>query len=149
MSRRSKVHRWVLNITVLSGLAAAGCGASRSDLGQVSGRITLDGRPVPNAFVQFVSQEGGTTSYGRTDGAGAYRMEATRKSQGASLGANLVRISTADVQDQGGKAVNVPEQIPAEYNVRSDLVRKVEAGDNVFDFELKSAGKVVQPRLTD
>jgi hypothetical protein len=141
--------RRVFVVALLFGCCGFGCGSTRSDLGEVSGRITLDDRPVADAFVQFISREGGTTSYGRTDKNGAYQMAATRKSEGASLGNNLVRISTADVQDQGGKAVKVPERIPAEYNVRSDLIRKVEAGENVFDFELKSSGKVVQPRLSD
>src|SRR5690554_4043220 len=54
-------------------VTVAGCGGS--DLPTVTGRVTLDGAPLPNAFVEFVPTEGqGSTSSGRTDEAGEYDL---------------------------------------------------------------------------
>lgn len=47
-------------------VAFVGCG--RSDLGQVTGRVTLDGEPLAGAFVEFVPTGGeGSSSSGRTN----------------------------------------------------------------------------------
>ena len=126
-----------------------GCGG-RDDLGTVSGRITLDGEPLPNAFVQFVPQESeGGTGNGRTDASGEYSLMYSRTVKGAALGKNIVRITTHDILDEGGKQINVPEKVPTKYNSRSELTATVEPGRNTFNFDLNSdKGRVVQPEVT-
>ncbi|MCA9128527.1 MAG: carboxypeptidase regulatory-like domain-containing protein [Planctomycetales bacterium] len=127
-------------------LVAAGC-SGRSDLGLVSGTVTLDGKPLPNAFVEFSPQAEGSVASGRTDENGEYFLMYSRTVKGASVGENVVRITTHDVLDDGGKEVHVPEKVPARYNANSELVVTVKAGSNELDFELESAGgKVVQPK---
>lgn len=127
----------------------AGCGG-RSDLGQVTGKVTLDGAPVENAIVEFNPVAEGSLAIGRTDATGEYSLMFSRDVAGASLGENLVRISTHDVDYVEGKGeVSIPERIPPKYNRNTELKVKVEPGSNRHDFDLKSdAGKVVQPRAT-
>src|SRR5256885_2803991 len=81
--------------------ALIGCG-SRGDLASVRGKVTLDGQPLPDAFVVFAPTKKGTTSYGRTDAGGNYEMMFTDYQKGAWLGENSVRISTGDLGSGGG-----------------------------------------------
>ena len=144
----SRIHFQVLVLLVAFAFGTCGCG-ERADLGSVTGTIKLDGEPLENAMVEFVPQGTGSTSYGRTDSSGAYKMMFTRDTAGASPGDNLVKISTGDVAMQDGKEVAIPEVVPAKYNRQSELVRTVELGKNVFDFDLESEGKIIQLNLGD
>src|SRR6476660_1073784 len=77
-----------------------GCG-SRGDLASVRGKVTLDGQPLPDAFVVYAPTINGTTSYGRTDARGNYEMMFTDYQKGAWIGENSVRISTGDLGSGG------------------------------------------------
>ena len=81
-------------------------------MGQVTGVVKLDDKPLPDASVQFTPTEGkGLTSYGKTDNNGAYYMMATRTENGAAVGKNKVRITTYDIHDNGGKLTTVQEKV--------------------------------------
>lgn len=125
-------------VTELVFLTSAGCG--RPDLGRVSGKVTLDGTPLPEAFVEFVpTGEQGSTSSGRTDANGEYEVSFSRDVRGASLGKSTVRITTRDVvSDEQGRDKWLPEKVPARYNAKSELSVEVKSGSNRFDFDLKS-----------
>src|SRR6476660_4467777 len=77
-----------------------GCG-SRSDLASVRGKVTLDGQPLPGAFIVFAPTTKGTSSRGKTDSVGSYEMMFTDQEKGAWIGENLVRINTGDVGPGG------------------------------------------------
>jgi hypothetical protein len=81
-------------------IALCGCG-SRTELAAVRGKVTLDGQPLPDAFVVFAPTTHGTTSYGRTDAGRSYEMMFTDTEKGAWIGENLVRISTGDLGREG------------------------------------------------
>lgn len=122
-----------------------GCGGN-PNLFHASGKVTLDGKSVENAFVTFIPMGGGSTSYGKTDANGYYEMQFTDRLTGAWQGHNRVEIKTGDVATGGNPAPR--ERIPSAYNTASTLVAEVKSGNNVFDFDLKSdASKVVQPKL--
>jgi hypothetical protein len=124
----------------------ASCGGN-AHLAAVGGTVTLDGQPLANAFVVFCPTETGTTSYGKTDADGHYRMMFKDSEPGAWIGESLVRISTGDL-GAGGKA-GPRERVPVVYNTKTTLKVVVQPGKNRFDFDLQSnAGKIVQP-LTD
>lgn len=121
----------------------AGCGAkSDPDLSSVRGKITLDGKPLVGARVEFTPLSG-SPSYGTTDEQGAYSLRFTRDRQGATVGTHVVRIRTFRDEDETGR--RKAEQLPDKYNARSELRREVAAGANQLDFELSSKGKVTQP----
>lgn len=125
-------HPFLLAI-VAATIAAAGC--SRSDrpaLGAVSGRVTLDGRPLPAAAVCFTPEGKGRTSLAATDGDGCYQLVYLRDILGANLGRHDVRITTA-TEENGGR-----EMLPPQYHAQTVLEATVTAGDNRHDFALES-----------
>ncbi|MEQ1830635.1 MAG: carboxypeptidase-like regulatory domain-containing protein [Pirellula sp.] len=123
----------------------SGCG---SDLSTVKGKVTLDGTPVENAFVEFVPKGKGTPSYGRTDKDGNYYLAYSLEKNGAAPGEYAVRISTADVGDVG--RASIPERVPDRYNRKTELSAEVKANQSsVFNFDLKTDGaKITQPKQT-
>ena len=132
----------VANLFLLAAAAVClcGCGA-RNDLAAVQGKVTLDGQPLPDAFVVFAPTTHGTTSYGRTDAGGNYEMMFTDNEKGAWIGENLVRISTGDLGRGGGPGPK--ERVPIVYNEATTLKADVKRGNNAFNFDLKSnAGRI-------
>ncbi len=130
--------------TLMGLISFAGCGGN-ADLAAVTGQVTLDGKPVPNAFVKFVPKGAtGAPSFGKTDQSGNYRMMFSDTAAGAWLGENAVSISTADTGLAPG--MGTPELLPSKYNTATTLVETVKSGSNTFDFKLESSGgKIVQP----
>jgi hypothetical protein len=120
----------------LCALLLTGCGGP-GNVGGVEGVVTLDGKPLPNAMVQF-QPENGRPSVGTTDADGRYVLQYTADATGAALGRHTVRIST------GGKRMNAetgeikvyPELVPAKYNTRTELTVEVKPGGNELNFEL-------------
>jgi len=140
-------------LPVLAGLALffAGCSNEPYQVGQVSGRITVDGKPVENAGVMFqpVVRNGninpGPGSYGITDADGRYTLKLVGvERNGAAVGLHKVRVENyvppGDPHDD--RPIRLPRpaiSIPAWY-VRFDGILEfdVKAGKNVADFPLSS-----------
>lgn len=128
---------------------ALGCGDSR--IVPVSGRVTLDKKPVPNATVIFqpVSEEinPGPSSQGRTDSNGQFTLLlATGDNKGALIGKHKVRITAYEGEE--GKSSSGSDSkfrkriIPNKYNVESKLTFEVPAGgttEAIFDLETPPA----------
>jgi hypothetical protein len=134
--------RW---IPIFGLLLYVGCA---SDLSTVTGKVTLDGEPLADAFVEFTPQvPGGSMSYGKTNSRGDYDLMFSSSKRGAMPGESIVRITTADVGDMGKP--NTREQVPARYNRNSELRATVQENQsNVLNFDLVSeGGKVVQPKI--
>lgn len=126
----------VVLAVALSGLS---CGSSdQPELGQVSGTVTMDGKPLPNAQVVF-SPEKGRPSMAITDESGKYALTYIRDVKGAVPGKHTVRITAVRVStsDREG-AAPVKEPIPAKYNANTTLTAQVEPGENTVDFALES-----------
>lgn len=120
-------------------LGLAGCGGGGPDLGRVEGTVTLDGSPLEGALVEFQPNEEGVPSYGRTDASGQYELQFGVNQPGAMVGTHTVRITTGGMESTGeGPAVAVPERVPAQYNIQSNLTREVESGKTTIDFELST-----------
>ena len=121
----------------------AGCGGSavndQPDLGQVKGTVTMDGSPLADVQVVFRPDKGRASS-GKTDSSGNYELVYVGDEKGAKIGAHKVSITTPqqDTPEEGESTKKAKEKIPAEYNAKTTLTADVKAGDNVFDFELKS-----------
>jgi len=129
----------------LLALVAEGCGSEKlPGLGQVSGTITMDGKPVANAAVQFTPTEtGATASVGQTDASGKYELYYSRGHKGAKVGEHSVTVN--NFRDAGESGQGQQESIPAKYNVKTELKATVTRGANKVDFALKSGGEVIQP----
>lgn len=102
-------------------------------IGQVSGIVTLNGKPLAGAAVEFHPQGSGPASTGVTNAEGKYTLKIDGKANGAIVGQHRVSIS-ADGEKSGGAAA-----IPAKYaDEQSALRADVQRGRNEFHFELKA-----------
>ena len=124
-------------ILLLFCLLTAGC-SSDDGLATVTGTVTLNGQPLPNATVQFrPTSSDGVVAFGRTDAEGQYKLMRTVKVAGALPGEYSVSIRTADTLFSDGQDdTNQEERVPARYNDQTELTRSVEPGENTFDFAL-------------
>ncbi len=112
----------------LTTLILVGCDSSgdRPNLGQVTGSVTLDGKPIADVLVRFEA-EGFRASQGVTDAEGQYRLRYIRNIMGAAIGNHEVTIS-----DSSGK-----KRVPKTYQTEP-LKKVVEPGTNTIDIELTS-----------
>ena len=140
-------QRWtLLSFSVALIPALLGCGSSDGPpLGEVKGRVTLDGKSLSGAVLTFISQSAkGSPSYGGTDNDGRYSLMFTSSKSGAMVGDHLVEIETTKVSAAEAKelvAQGLPAPapyvaIPKKYRKAGALVAKVAAGSNTIDFEL-------------
>lgn len=127
-------------ITVSCGLvllltALVGCGDS-SDLAPVSGRVTVNGQPVPGLEVVFTSldHEMVRPSSGTCDANGNYRLMFTLNEAGAMVGRNQVSFVAPVDPEEGTESV----AIPPEYSEESTVEYTVTPGPNTnVDFDLE------------
>ncbi len=114
----------------------------------VGGKVTLDGRPLPDATVSFIPQsDEGTPAFGKTDSEGNYSLEESQDVVGLVAGKYSVRITTffEGVPEYDPPLPALPEKVPAKYNVNTELIEEVKPGENVINLELESAGEIIQP----
>lgn len=121
---------WIVAVAWL-----AGCG-SPSNIGQVSGRVTLQGESLANALVVFDPVHRGGASYGRTDASGRYTLTYTAQVNGAEIGKHVVRITSGWPDNPDTKTKEIPERVPPKYNRATELEREVKRGNNTLDFDL-------------
>ncbi len=128
-------------------IGLAGCGPAEG-FATVDGRVTLDGEPLPDAYVEFqCTGENAGTSMGRTSSNGKYSLMFSRSKTGARIGPSRVLITTFDLDGTQGGVRRVPEKVPAIYNVKTELTADVKPGANTFDFDLKTdAGALPRAR---
>ena len=119
-------------MVVLLAAILAGCGGG-SQVAPVTGRVTLDGRPLEHADVMFQPDGSQRPSIGRTDADGRYTLAYKRGQPGAIVGEHSVRIYVSP------ELVAKPPRIPARYDSQSELRVEVQADEeNVLNFDLQS-----------
>jgi hypothetical protein len=129
-------------ITLLALLAAGGCG-SEFDVVPVSGRVTLDGEPLPECAVLFqpIAPPGkvnaGPGSTATTDADGRYTLTTVFEGRkGAVVGEHRVILSTGRDIDESDMATIVGERVPARYQDGSLTITVPAGGTDQADFEL-------------
>ena len=137
--------RWLLLIGGL--MLVAGCG--RSNMAPVSGRVTLDDKPLARATVVFqpYSEEKnpGPGSAGKTDDNGQFTLQLmTGNVQGAVLGKHKVSITAYEGGDEvpssGSRPAFRKALVPLKYNAETELTFEVPPGGTTSaNFELKSS----------
>ncbi|MDP7273917.1 MAG: hypothetical protein QF363_00455 [Planctomycetaceae bacterium] len=125
-------------------------GSGAPPLSNVTGTITLDGKPLNLATVVFqpdLSMEKGegktvSASMGRTNDQGSYTLTypGVEVAEGAVVGTHIIRINKTD--DKTGLEI-----LPKKYHLKTELKKEVKAGSNTIDFELASepAGSTPPP----
>ena len=128
--------------TVLVGLAAlaAACTGNSSGRQAVSGKVTFEGKPLEKGQIEFYPVGKESNQAGALIKDGTYAIAAA---QGLAPGTYRVAISfmkgglTAEEREAGKKPTRAVEQIPAKYNLKTELTAEVEKGGaNKFDFHL-------------
>jgi hypothetical protein len=146
----------VFLVTTLA-LLSTGCGGgTRPKLGTVSGRVTLDGKPVDGAHIEFTPVIEGRPSAGTSDSTGSYVLSYKGSIKGARIGDHDVTVTTFREEltvveptgDEEPTANNgsedsikiIPgraEEIPEKYATEKIRVT-VEPGSNMINLELTS-----------
>ena len=118
-------------------------------LGQVTGRVILNGQPLPNAIVRFAPKDpiygeaqngkhlAASVSMGVTDDNGNYSLLYVTDVKGAYVGMHKVSI---EAKDASGR-----ERLLPEFNSRTTLDREVKTGAQVMDFDVKSNDSTSNP----
>src|SRR4051812_26010597 len=109
-----------------------GCN-SRPAVAPVSGVVTLDGKPLANAYIAFQPMSGAgekhlaAGSYGNTDASGAYSLRLMDSDQsGATVGTHRVEINLkVESDDRDPKSRPNAKSLPLRYNRQSELQFKV------------------------
>jgi hypothetical protein len=105
-------------------------------LGRVSGQVTLDGQPLPNATVRFIpitddgkgARKGASVAMGVTDDNGHYQLFYVKDTSGAAIGQNLIAV---EAKDSVGH-----ERVRREFNAQTTLQREVKSGSQEMDFDV-------------
>ena len=119
----------IAGIIALSAGLLVGCGESQPyGVAPVSGKVTLDGKPLADARVVFFPQrsadvntaESAPEAMGVTDAEGRYQLSTVFNDQGAAPGKSRVTISTLkqepDPANPDGPAKTIaPETVPKKY----------------------------------
>jgi hypothetical protein len=116
-------------------LIFSGCNKSGRDLAPVTGRVTLDGKPLESTKVTFSPDGEKSPSIGRTDKDGRYLLRYKRGVEGGTIGWNVVQLQTVTEVTRGKQLV------PERFITGRDLRREVKSGNNTFDFELNDLDK--------
>ena len=126
----------LLFIPLLLILSAAGCSKpGRPGYQTVTGRVTFDGQPLENGFVQFVPVDSKTSPESGRIVKGLYRME-------AKAGKVSVHILSTRLTGKMDLVMNTAIEemfVPERYNSKSELKADVVADKaNAIDFDLTS-----------
>jgi hypothetical protein len=122
-----------------------GCAGDKKKIHVVRGKVTLDGKEVPNGTITFIPESGPAAS-GEIQPDGTYTLTTYKPGDGAAEGKYKVVIVA--MQDQAGR---LPEErnplpppiVPNKYSsiTTTDLEANVKAGENNFDFPLEKEKK--------
>jgi len=108
---------------------------------QISGRVTLDGKPLSEGSIQFTSSKTGESAYSNLSDEGSYSIFFPSVDIGAEYAVTLGP-PVNDLEEQEAQAIKpLRLMFPRKYTRRtsSGLTAKIEKlGDNEFSFDLKS-----------
>lgn len=106
-----------------------------SGLSEVTGKVTLDGKPVKGMEITFEQKDptNGAAAIGYTQEDGTYKLHYPGDKTGTPTGEYIVRITGGET-DETGKPVRVSKQ----FNADSELTATVESGSNEFNFDVTS-----------
>jgi hypothetical protein len=117
-------------------LSASGCSKpGRPGYHTVTGRVTFDGQPLENGFVQFVPVDSKTSPESGRIAKGLYRME----SKAGKMTVHILSTRLTGKMDPVMGTAIEEMFIPQRYNSKSELTAEVVADKaNAIDFSLTS-----------
>ena len=127
------------------GISVLGCGRSDiPELGTVSGVVTLNNEPLPNAIVNFSPTAAGRPSTAETDSEGKYSLLYLTDVDGAVVGEHSVTVEKIISEEEDNMSDDpadlepgqeLPKQLPASASDGS-ILKDVAAGHNEIDIQL-------------
>ena len=156
-SKEPAVTPWgVLALFVLGTLGAGGCGSAGHTVVPVSGKITLDGKPVAGASITFQptaseqAKSAGPGSGGVTDAEGKFVLKTAeaKPRPGAVLGKHVVRIAGAQAQrapDDDTVKPAAKDPLPARCRDGSLTFEVPASGTDKADFNFQSNEPASKP----
>ncbi len=100
------------------------------ELGTVHGKITLDGKPLPEMMILFEPDDKSHTSVANSDAEMVTKAMYFVDLEGVKTGPCTARVSFRP-------GLNSPK-VPSKYSSKSELKFEVKPGDNIYDIEMKS-----------
>jgi len=139
------VNPGAASAALLLAVLVSGCEAP-DGLGEryaLSGRVTLDGRPLPTGVVVFIPLSGGPPTQGVLAD-GEYSIPVAEGPTAGTYRVEIFSLKGADGKapegDEGGATGQPKDRVPPAYNVNSTLRVVIgEGGGLAFDFSLKSS----------
>jgi hypothetical protein len=126
--------------------ALVGCGGERLKTAIVKGKVTYNGKPVPNGTITFIPNGPGPSASGELQKDGSYNLTTYRKGDGAVLGQyKVIIVAMQDMSNRLPEERNPtpPSIVPDKYTsaATSDLRAEVEDRENICDFDLADPKK--------
>ena len=139
---------------VCSGCFGVSTDYSKVDIAQVSGTVTLDGKPLSGVTVLFEAPDQ-TVAFGTTDASGSYVLQFNTEKAGVTPGPKVVRIrgggfgedteAAEESEEEGAAPAPATTDVPACYNSDSKLQATVASGSQTINFDLNSDCSVTGP----
>jgi hypothetical protein len=139
--------RLSLILLSLAGVSSiAGCG---DGLVKVQGEVFLDEKPLPNADIALIPQEGGRLVSGKSDAQGKFALTTTKPGDGVKPGTYKVSVTAREVKfaAKAGEVEGFVENhvwlAPEKYSnaETSGLVVAIQPSDPALQLKLKSEAK--------
>lgn len=150
-------HSLLFLLFALAGILLPGCGSGQRETTPVSGKITVDGKPLTTGRIMFWPDDGGPTATSTIGSDGSYRLTTYRENDGAVLGPHKVTVEAVNITnpEAGPKSfsdelknqsfyrnppVKTKELVPRQYALRqtSGLTAEVTRDVGTIDFDLKT-----------
>ncbi|WP_298859428.1 carboxypeptidase-like regulatory domain-containing protein [uncultured Gimesia sp.] len=125
-------------LTVLGLIVFLGCSVNRdADLPptiSVSGVVTYQGKPVPDASIMFYPTEGRKPATGKADASGKFELSTFGKNDGVLAGEHKVTVNAYQTTSEG---VSMKSAIPVKYTNPSSTPLVVNVSESENEIELK------------
>lgn len=149
-----RLHPALRLIPLAAGAFVVGCGSNYPETVAVTGTVTIDGKPVPEAIVTFLPTDGRRSGTGYTDSNGRFELTTFAPDDGAVPGSHEVAVNPTEAPPMPGESVapdgtplpsarGYKPPFPAKYGNPKQSGFKAEVdpdGENDFTFEMKSSG---------
>lgn len=130
------LRSWSVVVAIVALVLSGGCSSSEPT-GSVSGKVTLDDKPLTAGVVSFIS-EAGFSAIGNIGSDGSFTLD-----QEVPPGSYRVSVSPPELTEVLGPDAELPESpIPEGYfdETSTDIVQEIKEGENTVTIALKSSG---------
>ncbi len=140
-------------VVLLLLVAVAGCGEKNPPTGKVTGKVTLDGKPVEGAVVTFTPEGGGNPAVGRTKADGTFSLTTFEPDDGALLGPHKITVTKFNVPDGGmnpyGSQAQPAAPDPNKKLTEEEEMALMEQGYNESQAQPQNRNQVLKNALPD